>query len=307
MTKFRVVLSGLFYPVAILRYFEAALEHHPDVELITIGPYTGTWIPWGSGMDLPEKYAKSPTIPLNRQSIMSGRVPAGMLSEHELLNDIDLWIQCDAGFYFSTRPPAKHVVHIATDPHVLNYDFQRGISDVFFNMQKVYSKANDIYLPYAASRYHHYPVDVPKKYDVCLVGLQYPNRTNLVNLLRANGISVKYELGLGPDEYRDAYSKSRIAVSWSSLDDLIARVFEAGAFKLPLVTNRVSDLRLHFEEGYDFLGFNTAEEAVRRVKALLDSPLLMETAARNLEQKVITQHTYDNRINQILNEVGLNG
>lgn len=304
MSKYRVALSGLFYPVAILRYFESALQHRDDVELITIGPYNGSWIPWAGGMYLPEKYALPPTIPLS-MTFSERAIPSGMLFSHELLQDIDLWIQCDAGWFFGTRPPAKHVVHIATDPHVLDYSRQRGISDLMFNMQKVYSKPGDIYLPYCASRYHHYQMpEVAKEYDVCLVGLQYPNRTSLVSVLRDGGISVHYELGLGPDEYRLAYSKSRVAISWSSLDDLIARVFEAGAMGLPLVTNRVPDLPLHFYENAEFLGFTTIEEAVSKVKVALSNPNA-PIMARNLSEEVLKKHTYDHRIEQIFEAVGL--
>ena len=305
MNKKRVVLSGLFYPVAILRYFEAALRARPDVELITVGPYTGTWIPWGGSMNLPEKYAISPTIPLHKHMVQAGSVSAGFLSEQELLDDVDLWIQCDAGWYFNTRPPAKHVVHIATDPHVLDYSRQRVLSDKFFNMQKFYSKPGDIYLPYAASRYHHYPVDAEKEYDVCIVGLQYTNRNRLVDVLRSQGISVFYTLGLGPDEYREAYSKARVGVSWSSLSDLIARVFEVGAMGLPLVTNRVPDLPLHFIEDFDYLGFDTVHEAVEKIKLLLDVDIVSKVNSDSLLNKVFMHHTYDNRIQQIFEEVGL--
>ena len=39
-----VVLTGIYYPLAILRYFEAALRR-ADVNLFTAGPYTATRIP----------------------------------------------------------------------------------------------------------------------------------------------------------------------------------------------------------------------------------------------------------------------
>ena len=172
-------------------------------------------------MNLPDKYAISPDVPLNENLWRIGKMTAASFHANPELEDIDLWIQCDAGFYFSDRPPAKKVAHIATDPHVLDYSAQRGLSDWFFNMQDFYSRPGDLYLPYAASKYHHYQEEREKEYDVCLVGLNYNSRTQLVNMLKARGISAHYTIGLGMDEYREAYNKSRVAFSWSSMYDRV--------------------------------------------------------------------------------------
>ena len=66
MKKMRVCLTGIFYPLAMLSYFVRALERRDDIELVTCGPFTGDWIPWGgaNGMRLPFKYVKTPNIPL---------------------------------------------------------------------------------------------------------------------------------------------------------------------------------------------------------------------------------------------------
>jgi hypothetical protein len=64
---------------------------------------------------------------------------------------------------------------------VLNYDRQRQLADFFFNMQLEYSKNGDIYLPYAYSPDVHYLEEVEKEYDVCMIGLHYQQRTELVN------------------------------------------------------------------------------------------------------------------------------
>ena len=307
-SKKRVVLSGLFYPVAIMRYFESALENRDDVELITVGPYTENWIPWAGGMTLPEKYAKSPTIPMAKHMCGVGSANPNFLFTNPDMQDIDLWIQCDAGFYFTGKLPAKKQVHIATDPHVLHYDQQRVFADHFFNMQKFYIETkglpSDIYLPYCASKYHHYKEDVEPEYDVCLVGLQYQNRNELVAALRREGISVHYTLGLGMDEYRTAYSKSRVAISWSSLQDLIARVYEAGMMGLPLVSNVVPDLKEHFDSR-DLLTFTDVGSAVSQVKWCLENMEEANKMGNEMKEKVYAHHTYDHRIEQIFDVVGL--
>lgn len=307
MGKKRVVLSGLFFPVAILRYFEKALQEHPDVDLTTVGVYTDSWIPWNGGMELPEKYARSPDIPLAKMMWNTRSMNPNFLFSNPDLQDIDLWIQCDAGFFFNERPPAKHVVHIATDPHVLDYKQQRGLSDKFFNMQDFYKSPGDIYLPYAGCKSFHYIPEAERiaweerSFDVAIVGLNYPNRQRLADRLRVNGLSVKHLLGLGMDEYREAHRDARVCVSWSSLNDLIARVFEAGLFGMPLVTNRVPDLDKHFVPDKDMLVFDTMEGAIRDVERVLAGNHTLDVSG--FSDKILERHLYRHRVDQILNEV----
>jgi hypothetical protein len=82
------------------------------------------------------------------------------------------------------------VAHVATDPHALNYDRQRQLADFFFNMQTPYMENGDIYLPYAYDPTVHYPVEIDKLYDVCMIGLHYPQRDQLVNHLIDRDLSV---------------------------------------------------------------------------------------------------------------------
>jgi len=310
MSKIRVVLSGLYFPVAILRYFEKAFRNHPDVELITVGVGTGTWIPWNSGMDLPEKYATLPNISFPKHLWNVGRMPANGLYTNPLLQDIDLWVQCDAGFSFSSRPPARVVAHIATDPHVLPYDGVRQLTDYFFNMQSFYSSPGDLVFPYAASKYDHYPMpelQASPTADVAIIGLNYPVRNSLANRLRRMGITVHHTLGLGMDEYREANNSAKVMVSWSSKNDLIARVFEAGAMKVPLVTNYVPALQKHFEDNVDMLMFFDENRAVELISSILENPSFGKSLAENMHEKVKASHYYDHRVDFILEKTGMYG
>ena len=156
MSKLRVGFSTIFYPVAIGKFFWSALLERDDLEVVSCGPFTGTWIPWNGSMELPEKYAEEPDIPLSRHLISARSMNPNFLYAKPELKDIDIWIQADSTFYFTERPPCKTNVHIAVDPHVISYSYQRTKADYFFNMQKFYSEPDDIYLPYCASQYHHY-------------------------------------------------------------------------------------------------------------------------------------------------------
>lgn len=297
----RVVLTGIFYPMAILRYFEGALKRRENIELCTLGPHTGRWTPWNHGMLLAEKYAGRPDV------VVPGRIPNSIpirWAERQLPWAPDLWIQIDAGFHLLGKPTHGLNTIIATDPHVLNYNRQRQFADVFFSMQSHYSKPDDIILPYAYDPVYHRPLELEKEWDCCLLGLHYEHRDRWVEALRKEGISVRYELGPVFEEARILYGKSRIGLNWSTLKDLNARVFEILAMGLPLVTNRVPGLDRFFEPGLEFSEFRTTAEAVDEVKFLLKHPAVREDRTRR-GLKAVKSHTYDVRIHQILEEVGL--
>ena len=258
MSKIKIVVSGIHYPVTMMGYFIRALERRDDVELITAGPYTGDWIPWEHGMSVPLKHVKSPSIPLPQQYIRDVGLPSAFL-EAQLPWKADLWLQIDAGWWVQ-KPNARVVAHIATDPHVLPYDAQREQCDFFFNMQKVYMHEGDIYLPYAHDPLLHKPLDIGKEYDGCLVGLQYIIRDSLVAALRGAGYNIEYTMGIVGEEYNEVYNKSRVALNWSNLHDLNARTFEAMGMGVPLLTNRVPDLDEFFEEGEHYLGFGSVPD-----------------------------------------------
>jgi len=305
----KIALSGIFYPLAMLRYFEGALQRRDDVELITVGPHTGSWIPWNGGMNMLPKYDKAPNCPLPRNFIIHGKLPYQMLRalHGDSLEDIDLWINVDAGWYieFSTKPKGI-VAHVATDPHCLNYDHQRKFADFFFNMQGSYMRYGDKYLPYAYDPTVHYPMDIKKEYDVCLIGLHYDHRNRVVNALRGKGLNVFYDIGYIFDEYREINCKSKIGFNWSSLQDMNARVWELAAMRICAVQNTVPDMSKFFDPDVDYLSFNEADSAISQIERALSDDDLREEIANNAYQKVTSgNNTWDDRVEQLLEEVGL--
>jgi hypothetical protein len=326
--KIKVLCLSIWYPLSMSRYFEKALQRRDDVDLITTGPFTGTHIPWMGGMTLPQKYAKSPTLPLpfgaNVGRVSYDLVRANLPAEWKP----DVVLTVDAGISWTAKPHEGVVAHVATDPHVLNYDHQREISDHFFNMQACYSKREDEYLPYAYDPTVHYPHpylvsdhirdEVPNKTlkeigliekdtDAVLIGMPYDNRVKWVNELRNRGLSVLFENGPIFDEYREINNRARIGLNWSSMDDLNARAFELAAMRLCPVMNRVPDLeRNGFIDGFNYLGFSNMQEAVDQVlwakEHLVDAQIIANRAYGLVA--LDKNHTYDNRVGQILRSCG---
>lgn len=302
--KKKIVFGYLAYPFAIASYFRHALEKRSDVELFTVGPYTGDFIPWGNGMRIDMKYVKPVNLPLP-PSITN---PSWKMIEDKLPWNPDLVLAVDAGFYFRGLFDARFpYAVVATDPHVLNYDEQRRSSTHFFNMQRYYMKDGDIHLPYCCSPDHHYVMnEIETKFDASLIGLHYSQRDALVAGLRSSGLKVFYSLGLIYDEYRLANNQAVIGLNWSSLADINARTFEIMAMKQVPLINRLPNLdELGFEEGRHYYGFDTVEEAVAQAKRILSNPEEAQAVANNAYQLVHENHTYEKRIQQIFDTVGL--
>lgn len=299
MNKKRILFAYLAFPFTIANYFRHALEKRPDVELVTVGVYTGDWIPWNGGMRLPARYVKDVDLKLP-QSI---KTPSWEMIEKKLEGRFDLVINVDAGFHFSTKPNIPYAV-VATDPHVLDvwYSKVRPITDYFFNTQYSYVKDGDIVLPYACSPDHHFAMsDIKKEYDASLIGLHYDNRTKLVETLRHKGYKVLYEIGAVWDEYRIENNKATIGLNWSSLQDINARTLEMMAMRQVPVINRLPYLeKLGLEENRHYLGFDSVEEAVEKVEWALKNPDQANAIANVAHNLVHEHHTYDLRCEAIL-------
>lgn len=300
MDKLKVLFLYIVYPLAMGTYFKRALQRRPDIDLKVVGPYTGSYIPWLGGMNLPAKYAIPPDVPLPG-------IPAGNSVNYGIVKaqlgdwKPDLVLTADAGIHWYEKPTDGVVAHIATDPHVLDYSLPRSYSDKFFNMQKVYSVEKDIWLPYAYDpTVFYYSPDRVVDSDACMVGMPYAQRVQWVEALRRHGVTVLFENGPIFDEARALYARANIGLNWSSLNDMNARVFELMAMGLCPVINRVPDLVELFKEDQHYLGFSNLDEAVEKVlwaKNNHKAVMVAEDA-----HDAVQEHTYDARIGQILEE-----
>ena len=306
MTKKLVVISAIHYPLTMARYFWNAFERRDDIILKVVGPFSGTYIPWNNGIHLNPKHVKTPDFPLPISSV-NQRVPASML-DIQIGTEADLWLDIDAGWCVDGRPKAKVYAQIQTDPHVFKgrYNSVKTKYDKIFCMQNCYREQDEIYLPYAYDPTIHYPeYETKKEYDVCMIGLAYQQREEVAKRLILDGRIVRFGIGMVYDEYRREYNKSKVAVSWSSLKDTPARVWEAMAMKIPLVCNRTPDLDLFFIEGVHYLGFIATNDAVNRVQTYLDTPDLAKKIADSAYEFVTHGHSWDDRCEFIMKECGL--
>ena len=300
------IKCAFFYravPFAIASYFRRTLERMENIELWTCGNYYGDFIDWNQGMHLPQKYVVPVDLPLPPTAL----TPFWNSIEPLLPWTPDIIIQVDAGFHFLDKPKCKIVATVATDAHVLDYSVPRSYSDFMFNMHPHFSKPGDIPLPYAADTTCHYPdLDVEIDHDACLIGLHYQQRDQWVAALRSHGMRVIYDLGLIYDDYRQQVCRAPVGLNWSSSKDMNQRVFELMAMARCPVVDRVPDFELvGLKEDVHFLGFDTLPEAVEKVEWALDNLGEAQKIAHQAREFVLQRHTYQHRVNTILEECGL--
>jgi spore maturation protein CgeB len=255
---------------------------------------------------MPEHYDFRPEIVLPLTGF--GQSAPITFIENRLPEKVDLWLDVNAGFYLSGKPKNGIRATFLTDPHVLRsyYDGIKHYYDYVFCSQTPYAKAEEIYLPYACDSEWHKPEELEKIYDVALVGNFYPHRVELVNRLKSMGYNVFFDIGYGKADLGKIYNQSRVGLNWSTLDDLNARVFELMGIGIPSVMNRVSDLPGLFQDGEHYMEFNTPEQAIEKIKYLLENPEQAAIIGKNARNEVInSKHTWDDRAETILNVCGL--
>lgn len=105
------------------------------------------------------------------------------------------------------------------------------------------------------------------------------------------------------------YIKARVGLNISiaaSPGDLNMRFFEGLSYGSCLLSNRDQDgwQELGFEDGVHFLGFDTYDEAIERVRWALDHPMEREAIAAAGHTLVREKHTYRHRMEQMFATIG---
>lgn len=298
-SKLKIAFTYLAYPVAMSRYMLDALQRRDDVEILSCGPFSNTWIPWKSGIFLPTTYIKKPDFPLPSGSPINYAWLAKQLPWVP-----DLWLEGNAGLASQDVPKGFYAV-VGTDPHVIDYTRLRNQANIFFCMQKPYMKPGDVWLPYAYDPWWHSPTGIPwaeREYDVSLIGLMYQQRAEVMTKLTAAGRKVFFDTGPAYGDARKIYHNTRVGFNWSSRLDTTARVFELMALGIPAVLNRVPDLMEMFVDGRDFVGFDSEQGALGAIDQLLADPEYAAAIARG-GLKTVEPHTWDARMDYLLKVV----
>lgn len=133
-----------------------------------------------------------------------------------------------------------------------------------------------------------------RKYDVCMVGVMYPKRWELVQAMRQVGLKVFAGTGLIYDAYREAYHNSRVALVSSACGDLPIRLFEGAGMGCAVLFDNINDLHL-VDPYHPHFHYSSVEMAVERTQQLQSLSHSGENA-----QSWASDHTFDKRAQVII-------
>lgn len=132
-----------------------------------------------------------------------------------------------------------------------------------------------------------------RKYDVCMIGVMYPQRWALVQAMHAAGLKVLAGTGLVYEQCAAAYQNSRVSLCASAAGDLAQRVFETAACGCAVLSDPLADLNLMGSHPINF--YADIADAVGMAETLQDFP---ETAPLSI--KWAAPHTWDARAQVII-------
>ena len=165
--------------------------------------------------------------------------------------------------------------------------------------------------PFAVRQQSFDQPEAERVYEVGWVGQSsgviYRNRTRLLPVLaqhfRMNDWAKSYSL----DETAGIYRSSKIVLNIGRDDypqDANMRVFEVLASGALLITALPSELaQLGFVEGTHFIGYTKDEEIVPLIRSFLNNEQARARIATAAREKILSEHTYDHRVQQILNRL----
>jgi hypothetical protein len=226
----------------------------------------------------------------------------------------DLFMMVDSGYPLYPQGISSlpiPTVFYAIDTHVSLYPYKvmAELFDIVFVAQK--ESVADIraavrkrvsWLPLACDPQIHKHYDLPKKYDICFLGGMYPERMKLLEKLSRRFNLYKGYVSL--EEMSKIYSQSKIVFNKSVCNDINMRVFEALASVSMLLTDRLHNNGLEelFTDRKDLVLYDE-DNLEELVEYYLRRESERELIAASGYKKVLSLHTYEHRVQQILQDV----
>lgn len=224
----------------------------------------------------------------------------------------DLIVLADStlvGYHNEVYADVPMVVY-GVDNHVRHYR-QDGVARYFLaHYHGAVHPVRDVdeeWLPCAYDPNVFTPSTIPWKqrdYDVCMLGVMYQRRYDLIQALADAGISTYTGTGLVYEAYRNAYQNARISLCVSANGDLAQRVFETAAMGCLVFTDPLTDLSdERTNAALGLAGFSvywSIAECVKHVQELLINTTMAEGGARALQTAVMRRHKWDDRVGRIL-------
>lgn len=228
----------------------------------------------------------------------------------------DIVFHLDFGFLRSDKlkkssiPTAKWVVESGDDPQNFNLNFPKMLTGEFdivlspdIRAVKKYKEnnINAVWCPYFADP-DQYDIDQEPIYDaVTTRSIEEPFFNDLKNKLgcrfepRVNFLHGK--------EHSRHLLKGYIVVQNSKYGEITRRIFEGMMARRLVITDRPdlgTEINKIFKEGEDIIYFDDLEDCVDKINYYSERPIERDIIAKNGYEKVIKNHTTEERIKKIL-------
>lgn len=309
--KARVLLHYMASPVTTGRYIERALRKRHEV--VTAGFRCPETIlkRWGfEGEPAPYPPHQVDT-PLNcTYAELLERLPEGF-SPH-----LYLWVdsgpkQVAPDIERLGVPKLCYLIdtHLAPDLRIgiarhFNFTFlaQAGQVELF---QRA-GVPNVAWLPLACCPELHNIEEGPREYDVAYVGRVQDDESDRRRMLLET-IGARFPNSriaqCWPEEMARVYARARIVVNAAVNRDVNMRVFEATASGALLITDEADGLDELFEEGVHYVKYRDDAELPELIGRYLKDDAARERIARAGREHVLKHHTYERRMEQMLEAV----
>ncbi len=232
------------------------------------------------------------------------------------------------------------IVHLNPDPLVTlrrdevlmsNYDAYFTKCHYMERFMRDKLSLNVHYLPESFNSSFHIKPDISKAeaekntdIDVMMIGSLYGYRYKFIENIVKKGVNVKIfgtKVAHIKDTFLDKYFMNEFVIGkrksglfygskvvlnnfhYSEIESVNCKFFEiAGSGGVQLCDDN-SVVSEFFEKDKEIFTFKTADEAVEKIKYLLDNPEVRYNASQKVYEKSIKEHTYEKRIEQIMKTV----
>lgn len=215
------------------------------------------------------------------------------------LKDIDLEI-------FTEPCVASGKPHWAFDNYRLNGSQGGEASVVFYTQpgwgnyfEKLKGRQNIQLQSYAVDPELHKPYPEEKIYDVGFIGqFDGDDRPQYLDVIR-NNFNCFISNGVASEDLSVSLSRCKVLFNYIRTEEINIRFFEELAIGTQ-ITSYSPALHLFAREGIDYATYKTPEEAVAKIRFLLDHEDVCSAIAKNARSWVLQYHTYDHRIRSML-------
>ena len=190
-----------------------------------------------------------------------------------------------------------------------HYDFVFAAQREFVEKLRAGGARHVEWLPLACAQESHYPVDVPREYDVSFVGSfrhrVHRQRGNYIEVLQKNFRTAIQDRIFGR-EVCEVMCRGKLMFNHCAVEELNMRVFEAMAMGGPMLVNVdacYNGLLDLFEDRKHLIVYQNEGHLLSLVREFLDDSEARNRIGRAGLDEVLAKHTYTHRAEQIVTTV----